>query len=175
MPLDKKKNPPSKGTLIPALRYAWLTTKHKYFVFMAGLKVGCPIWRLLTHDLSKYGPHELVHYGRRFFGKGGKDLNFARAWNHHQNRNSHHWEYHMQRTKHDQDPLEYKILPMSENDILEMISDWFGASRAYDGKWPVNGKWPWFDKNFDKMVLHPDTRKRVLEILEDLSDERSRS
>ena len=165
MPLDKTKNLPSKGRLIPALRYAWLTAKHKYFVFLAGLKVGCPIWRLLTHDLSKYSLKELPYYGQRFFGEGGDNHKFAGAWLRHQNRNDHHWEFWMARTKHDQDPLEYKILPMPEGAIREMISDWFGASRAYDGKWPVNGKWPWFDENFDKMVLHPDTRKRVLEIL----------
>jgi hypothetical protein len=75
----------------------------------------------------------------------------------------------MPRTRHDQEKGIGPVVPMSEGAIREMISDWYGASRAYDGNWPVDGKWPWFDKHFDGMILHPDTRKRVLEILDEIN------
>ena len=163
MPQDKTKLKTSRGWLIPALRYAWLTTKHKWFVFLAGRKIGCPLWRLLTHDLSKYGPHELVHYGRQFFGTGDHQEDFGKAWLHHQNINDHHWEYWIFRTKHDQDKNPSKILPMSDGAVLEMISDWFGASRAYEGAWPWFDEWTWYDENFKRMKLHPETEQKVKE------------
>ena len=86
---------------IPTIRYCWLTTKHKVFVFRAGLKVGAPIWRLVIHDLSKYTPAEAPHYGRQFFGDKSQPDQFAAAWLHHQNRNPHHLEYWISRTGHD--------------------------------------------------------------------------
>ncbi len=52
---------------------------------------------------------------------------------HHQNTNDHHWEYWMPRTKHDQDKDTSSVLPMSEGAVLEMISDWLGASKPPAG------------------------------------------
>ena len=167
MPLDRNKIKKSKGWFVPALRYAWITTKHRWFVFRAGLKLKTPLWRLLTHDLSKYGPHELIHYGRQFFGDASQLDKFAACWIHHQNHNDHHWEYWIPRTKHDQLPEDKPTLSMPEGAIREMVADWYGASRAYNGKWPSKGNWPWFNKNFDHIILHPKTRTRVLEILKE--------
>ena len=82
------------------MRYFWLTVKHRWFVLLAGLRVGCPLWRLLTHDLSKFGWSELRHYQRRFFGKADRPEQFIRCWLHHQNHNDHHWEYWIPRSGH---------------------------------------------------------------------------
>jgi len=165
MPLDRTKIKKSKGWFIPALRYAWLTIKHRHYVFLAGLRIGVPLWRLLTHDLSKFGPLELIHYGRQFFGDASQPDKFAACWIHHQNHNDHHWEYWMPRTKHDQSPDESKALPMPYGAMLEMVADWYGASRAYEGKWPESGNWPWFEQNFDNIIVHPTTRAQILEVL----------
>jgi len=156
----------SKGWIVPAWRYAKITAAHKFYVALAGVRIGCPFWRLLTHDLSKFGRYELVHYGRQFFGEADQPGNFERCWVHHQNNNDHHWEYWISRVKYDQNGGVDKILPMPENAIREMVADWFGASRAYEGKWPDRESWTWFEENFRKIKLHPKTKKRVEEIVE---------
>ena len=58
------------------MKYFWLTIKHKWFVFLAGLKIGAPLWRLITHDMSKLSWREFKHYQRQFYGdKNGKREN----------------------------------------------------------------------------------------------------
>jgi len=152
--------------VIPALKYAWLTCKHKLFVFLAGRKLRVGIWQLLVHDLSKFGRHELFQYGRQFFGAKDRPTEFAAAWLHHQNTNPHHWEYWIPRTGHDRggfpggQPLE-----MPEKYAREMVADWLGATRAYEGKWPAAGSWKWYQVGFPKIVLHPSTRVLVDELM----------
>lgn len=145
------------------LKYAWLTIKHKYFVLLAGLKIGCPLWRLITHDLSKFTFSELPHYQRQFFGKADDPQGFVKCWLHHQNKNDHHWEYWVPRTGNppykNNEPL-----PMPDGAILEMIADWIGAGRAYNGKYPDFNNWIWWENNKDKVILHGNTR----EIIEDI-------
>jgi hypothetical protein len=54
------------------MRKHWLYLKyvvrHKWFVFVAGLRVGAPLWRLLIHDWSKFLPSEWRAYARFFYG-----------------------------------------------------------------------------------------------------------
>ena len=152
----------------PVLKYLWLTIKHKWFVFLAGFKITCPFWRLITHDLSKFLPSELPHYGNQFFGKANQPLNFITCWVRHQNRNDHHWEYWIPRTGHNKCVPPYKDnepIPMPLPAVCEMVADWIGASRAYEGKWP-DENWPWYRDNIDKIRLHPDTRRYVQHAVE---------
>lgn len=159
--------------MIPALRYAWLTVKHKWFVFLAGMRMFplCPIlwptlfWRLLTHDLSKFGPAEIFPYGRQFFGAKDRPEEFIRAWIHHQNHNDHHWEYWIPRTGHNRcNPpfLDNEPVDMPLWAVVEMIADWAGVSRAYEGRWPGTS-WPWVEKNLPGILprLGPNTRSEV--------------
>jgi hypothetical protein len=153
----------------PTIQYFWLTVRHKWFVFLAGRRIGCPLWRLITHDLSKFGPSELRHYGRQFFGKADDPAGFIRCWIHHQNHNDHHWEYWIPRTGHNRCCPPYVDgvpVEMPEGAVLEMVADWFGASRAYEGRWP-DENWPWLVGSLDKILprLHPMTRLRVLGLL----------
>ena len=152
------------------LKYFWLTIKHKWFVLIAGLKIDTPLWRLLKHDLSKFTPSELPHYGCQFFGRANNPLGFIGCWVHHQNRNDHHWEYWIPRTGHNRCTPPYpddKSIPMPIAAVKEMVADWVGASRAYEGRWPTKDNWPWMDKNLDGILkrLHPETRVDVLETL----------
>lgn len=156
------------------LKYAWLTIKHKYFVLIAGVSVGAPLLQLVFHDLSKLGHKELKHYGRQFFGAADDPDGFISCWIHHQNHNPHHWEYWIPRTGHNRCTPPYpdnQPIPMSENYALEMLADWFGASRAYEGKWPKPGDWPWLQKNFEKIVVHPNTRKFLVKKLVEMGYE----
>lgn len=155
------------SNIIPTLRYVWLTCQHKWFVFVAGLRTGAQLWDLVIHDFSKFGRAEAPHYGRQFFGDRSDPLGFARAWAHHQNHNPHHWEYWIPRTGHDRGGFPGgEPLPMPERYAREMVADWLGASRAYEGAWPRSrSEWTWFQKNFEKLRLHPDTRVAVEQAL----------
>jgi hypothetical protein len=97
--------------------YLKYVLRHKWFVLVAGLKTGAPLWRLLIHDWSKltpaewrgyvehfYAPKPLVTYGDERNHRGtspdeaeriltDRKAAFDRAWLHHQKRNPHHWQY----------------------------------------------------------------------------------
>jgi hypothetical protein len=154
---------------IPTLKYLWLTTKHKYFVFKAGLKTKTPIWRLVIHDWSKFTIFEAPHYGRQFFGSANDPLGFSYAWLHHQLNNAHHWEYWVMVSGHNRGGYpDGSPLPMPEKYVREMVADWMGASRAYEGKWPENlEKWEWWRNNFEKIKLHPQTRNLCRKVVEE--------
>lgn len=51
--------------------------------------------------------------------------------------------------------------PMPDLARREMLADWFGAGRAYNAEWTPLEPRKWYEKNKDKMQLHPDTRKWV--------------
>lgn len=153
--------------MIPTLKYLWLTLKHKWFVLLAGLQTGAPIWLLVIHDWSKFTPSEAPHYGRQFFGKADDALGFSKAWNHHQKTNPHHWEYWVMVSGHDRGGFpDGSPLPMPEKYVREMVADWLGASRAYEGHWPKSlMEWKWFVTNISKINIHPDTYDLVMKIV----------
>ena len=164
--------------IIPSIKYAWLTIKHKWFVLRAGLVLKVPLWRLLIHDLSKFRPSELPHYGRQFFGPADHPRGFMCCWLRHQNRNPHHWEYWVPRTGCNRCS---PIYPNNEPIFMpgwamrEMVADWAGACRAYEGHWPsrevLAGKkvwhWKWLEEHFPtKMQLDPITRATIRDALD---------
>jgi hypothetical protein len=87
--------------------WAYLTyvVRHKWFVFVAGCRLGIP-WLAMLHDNSKFLPDEWRWYARHFYapdgskqtwqGKDGfyvdadNDTKFDRAWLKHIKRNKHH-------------------------------------------------------------------------------------
>lgn len=95
-------------------QYLSYVVRHKWFVFLACLEYGL-IWRGIKHDWSKFLPSEWFPYVEYFYGKKVahptekvlKDGEFVSrmitpepiqcafdiAWNYHQKRNSHHWQY----------------------------------------------------------------------------------
>ena len=150
--------------------YAKYVSRHKWFVFLAGLRVGAPLWRLLVHDWSKLTRSEWGPYVEQFYNRdgskrdvrrpdGGYDLAeqpyaFQRAWLGHQRRNKHHWQAWVLLGDNGQViaiemPLKY---------VREMVADWMGAGRAITGRWEVA---TWYAKNRDLMVLHNKTREVV--------------
>ena len=156
------------NNIIPTLKYLWLTTKHKAYVFRAGLKTGAPLWRLLIHDLSKYTPMEAPHYGRLFFGDKSDPDGYNQAWLHHQNVNPHHWEYWIPRTggrcQIGQEPL-----PMPMWAVQEMVADWCGASKAYEGFYPWEIEfhdWKWFHRHWNEISTPERIHDGTLDHLE---------
>lgn len=99
----------------PHLKYFWYVLRHKWFVLVAGLQLRVSIVQLITHDWSKFLPSEWGSYVAYFYGDYPKyDPDdpwkwnrrgyhgpttyevkqwFDQAWNHHQKRQPHHWQY----------------------------------------------------------------------------------
>lgn len=148
------------------LQYLWYVTRHKWWVFVAGLRTRAPVWRLLIHDFSKLTPAEWRPYVLSFYGPWKYKERpphvvaaFDRAWLHHQHANPHHYQHWILR----EDSGATKVLPMPEHFVREMVADWAGAGRAITGKWEVA---KWYAGNANKILLHPDTRLLVEVLLE---------
>lgn len=149
------------------LQYLNYVMRHKWFVFWACLQIGGLrlLWRGLIHDWTKFLPSEWFPYVNYFYGKpktsadgsvgynhqlNQDDTAFNVAWNHHQKRNDHHWQYWVLNF----DDGGAVTLPMSDICRREMLADWRGAGRA-QGR-PKT--WEWYEVNKQKMQLHPETR-----------------
>ena len=145
------------------IKYLQYVLKHKWFVLIASIKIKAPIWGAITHDLSKFRPSEWFPYAHTFYAKDGSKQycegpTFAQAWNHHQKRNKHHYQYWMITW----DRGNTEPLPMQKKYILEMVADWMGAGRAITGKWETS---EWYNKNKGNIKLHPKTRIVVEHLL----------
>lgn len=96
-------------------QYLKYLLRHKWYVFLACLQYGL-VWRGIKHDWSKFLPSEWFPYVEYFYGAKVERPNTKRmdknhqlvpimeapevvkkafdvAWNYHQKRNSHHWQY----------------------------------------------------------------------------------
>jgi len=138
--------------------------RHKWFVFIAGRKMHVSIWQLLMHDMSKFRPSEWFQYAQTFYALDGakqyiETEEFNYAWNAHQKRNKHHWQYWVLIQDDNGQPMP---LRMPDKYTFEMVADWAGAGKAITGKWEVK---EWYAKNKDKIILHPRTRRFVEEML----------
>lgn len=160
-------------------RYLKYVLRHKWYVFVECCKLGIP-WRGIVHDLSKFRRSEWKAYAQYFYGDNNHGLTcftissdglsgppwgwkiedrFDLAWLLHQHRNPHHWQYWLLR----EDDGGTKCIPMPDQYVREMVADWRGAGKAIHGKDDTSA---WYAKNKTKIVLHPETRRRVHELLE---------
>lgn len=145
------------------LAYLRYVLRHKWFVFVAGRHVKVSLWRIIIHDWSKFLPSEWGPYAWTFYTKNGKSRyqetpEFHQAWNAHQKRNKHHWQYWLLQ----EDSGKTFPLEMSIKYIREMVADWMGAGRAITGKWECQ---EWYEANKDKMILYYRTRHLVEALL----------
>jgi hypothetical protein len=154
-------------------RYLRYVLKHKIWVAYYCFKQKL-FWRGIVHDLSKFFLSEFIPYANHFYGskdgiKKGRDKTgyykstdtgdreFDFAWLLHQKRNDHHWQWWIL----PEDEGGFKTMPMSIPAIKEMVCDWRGAGRAQGyGDNTIE----WYEKNKDKMIFHPKTKK-YLEII----------
>jgi hypothetical protein len=147
------------------LKCAASIIQHKYFVFKAGVLTRTSWWRLLKHDLSKFGPKEWYGYSRNWHGDKGDEAAWQRAWLHHQNVNDHHWQYWVEPGAGDGF---MKAHPMPIEAVRELVADWIGATRTHTGVWVTKTKeWPWLVQNLPKIsrYIHPETQERLVEVL----------
>ncbi len=111
------------------------------------------------HDKSKFSEEEFDAYKNKFYGEKTEDVEkaFKYAWNHHQKRNKHHWQYWV--LLEDNGGVVPLDIPVTY--IREMVADWTGAGLAISG---ANDCKVWYKQNKDKQTLTPRTR-RLTEML----------
>lgn len=147
-----------KAWLLPHLRYLRYVLRHKWFVLLAGVWLGVPLWQLLVHDLSKFSAAEWGPYVRSFYGPQPRTthvkIEFDYAWRHHQRVNPHHWQYWLLQ----EDSGVPKALEMPEKYVLEMVADWVGVGLALGKGW--ENAPAWYDQQ-QHQVFHPTTRALV--------------
>jgi len=108
-----------------------------------------------NHDKSKYSNIEFHGYRQWFFPKEGEvksEAFFLSAWNRHQKRNPHHWEYWVMPTRG------LTILEMPMEFIIEMMMDWVAMSLKFNNK-PSE----WYKKNQDSISLGGHTRYEIVQ------------
>jgi hypothetical protein len=96
-------------------RYLQYVLRHKWYVLLAGIRTGAPLWRLFIHDWSKFTPVEWGAYVRWFYGgdrSSAAKVAFDRAWNHHQKLNKHHWQYWLLTTDQPEDAGRFALQSM---------------------------------------------------------------
>lgn len=139
--------------------------KHKYWVFYYCCKAGIP-WRGLVHDLSKFSPVEFFESIRYYQGTSSpidtckKDKGWSAAWMHHKGRNRHHFEYWWDNNG----PVK-----MPYKDALELICDYFGAGRAYQGhNFSYRNELEWWEnkrKTLDESKIDYHTKEYITAML----------
>jgi hypothetical protein len=139
-------------------QYLKYVLRHKWFVFVEGIKIGVPIHLLILHDMSKFRSSEWFAYARTFHEPNGSpqynpDYKFNHAWLTHIHRNKHHWQYWVL-NEDDGDEI-YLLMPFRYG--KEMLADWRGAGRALgnpDTK-------AWYLDNKEHIKLNPLTREWI--------------
>lgn len=137
-------------------RYFLYVLEHKINVLIECWKVGLFV-QGITHDWSKFSRHEFLPYARKFYsGQKSKhiDLEWEKAWLHHQKCNKHHWE-HWVVNKHTKEAL-----PMPKKYIVEMVCDW----RSFSRMWGRKAKETHLVEKMmasSHIILHPDTREEL--------------
>jgi len=145
------------------IQYFKYVIRHKWFVFVAGLKLNVPIWQLLLHDWDKFAPYQFIPFAKCYRAASGEkqynpDDTYWAAVNAHHKNNKHHWEHWIFVNKTSNVPL---LIP--EKHCREMVADWIGAGLAQEKPDTLL----WYDNNRDKMLLHEASRKRVGQLLEE--------
>lgn len=151
--------------LIPHLRYAWYLVRHKWHVIIAGVRLGVPLWRLLSHDWSKFMPDEWGPFIAWLYGERSEPnrVAFRAACRRHYRRNPHHWQHWITADARS----DRFVDPMPELFVREMVADWIGASKA-QGNGPVAR---WWSENCPGIELAYRERVLVGQLVEKASKE----
>ena len=149
------------------LSYLKYLLRHKWYVFLACLDLGVPLWMAILHDWDKFLPSRFIPYARFFRNPDGSrtgarkptgeydptdtgSIEFEFAWFLHQKVNRHHWQWWILPTE----TGGIKALSMPDVHRREMLADMRGAGRALG----LPDTKAWYMANCDKMQLHPETR-----------------
>jgi hypothetical protein len=160
--------------MLKHLKYLSYVIRHKWFVLVAGLKLGLPLSQLLAHDWTKFLPDEWMPYTNYFYGnfltrdeartafmlgmwvRTKEDCagDFAFAWMKHQHRNKHHWQYWC---KVDGVPLRETTVLIWDKGNAQKVIERGSASVWYELR----------DIDSTRITLDPMPEKYALEMLAD--------
>lgn len=125
-----------------------------------------------NHDQSKYSDEEFNPYGERFYGKykdsEEDDLEFKKAWLHHQHNNPHHWQHWC--LLEDDNAGKVECIDMPEEYLVEMLCDWLSFSID---KNDLSGIQEWYKGHKKKQKLSDKTRERVEDLLKQIDEKKS--
>lgn len=115
--------------------------------------------QLAVHDSSKYELDEMVPYimwhTMELRDKETEALYYG-AYSKHVHRNEHHfnhWLLPLYGDISEGSSAELRKLSMPPEYIDEMIADWHGANKSYQGHWDIS---EWFNENIPNMLMHED-------------------
>lgn len=147
-------------------KYLIYILKHKYFVFLGGLKYKVPIWRLITHDWDKlFIPHIFLAFAVHNFGKEEEKFKnwykYLTAVRDHL-RSKHHFENWLVLNPYKFADGTIIELPIPEEYLREMIADWYGAGMSKGNKIdPVK----WYEMHSTQIRLNLESRRLLEKIL----------
>lgn len=157
-------------TLRKTLLHLWKICIHKYYVARYCFKCGL-YWQGITHDLSKLSWTEFWESVRYFQGDSSpineakKDKGYSLAWQHHKGRNPHHYEYWT-----DNYDSGITCIRMPYKYAVELICDWIGAGRAYQGKdFTYANEYRYVYNKLRTAKIHDDTKDFINFIFEHLA------
>lgn len=150
-------------------------TKHKIKVMQNCFRIG--LYRQgIMHDLSKYSWTEfrtgiLYYDGTQSPNTVERiETGLSKAWLHHKGRNRHHYEYWIDYSV--EHPGELCGCRMPYRYVAEMFCDRVAASKIYKGSAYTDASaYEYFAPNKDRLLIHPESRKELLFLLEMLKDE----
>lgn len=119
---------------------------------------------VFSHDLTKNGPAEYDAYDAYFYGnnRSYKVVNdFRLAWLNHIHNNPHHWQYWV--LVNDDEKEGTIALEMYYPAVIEMICDWWSFSWKTGNLHEI---FKWYEEHEKRMILHDNTRKIVVDILD---------
>lgn len=147
---------------------------HRTLVMKGCFKIGLYKQGLL-HDLSKYSPTEFLvgvkyYQGHRSPNNAEReDRGYSGAWLHHKGRNKHHYEYWVDYSCENPDGSITPV-PMPRRYIAEMFVDRVSAAKIYKkDAYTDNSPLEYYRIGKDKIVIHPDTRRKLEYLLKMLS------
>lgn len=147
---------------------------HKWYVILAGKKLGLPLLMLILHDWDKFLPDMLYCYANFFYNSDGsnrkkRDSNgyfnpfetgdkvFDYFRFRHLRLNKHHWQYWTMVEGENYS----RCIEIPEIYLREMLADWVSAGKLYKSKGPVN----WYNINKKDIILHPNSRESLEKLL----------
>lgn len=146
---------------------------HKYWVCYYCFK--CHLyWQGIIHDLSKFSFIEFFESAKYYQGNISpidackKENGISLAWMHHKGINKHHFEYWIDFSSTNPN----KVFPqkMPKKYAIEMLCDYIGAGRAYNGKnFTFEGELKWWKKKKKVVFMHEDTILYISKCLEKLA------
>jgi hypothetical protein len=137
----------------------------RHYCFLAGIP-----WRGIKHDLSKYSPVEFFESAHYWNGTSSpineakKQQGISYGWMHHKGRNTHHYEYWMDNFD---DGGIARLMP--QNDFVELVCDYLGAARAYQGNnFTYSNEYKWWIEKRKKCAMNGKNKVMLDIIFSDL-------